>query len=87
MPDSDVYPTMEFLDAVKRRVEEECDECGRRHFAVDTLLERAEQLEKATREVAYEIRRMMTLGEVPQLPQIRWWYDHLAAALEVRDVG
>ena len=42
----------------------------------------AERLGKAAREVAYEIERMETLSEVPQLGQIAWWRGMLRAALE-----
>ena len=45
-------------------------------------LERAKLLEKAAREVAYEIERMETLSQVPQLGQIAWWRGMLRAALK-----
>ena len=53
----------------------------------DHWRQRAERAEAAAREVAYEIERMETLSEVPQLGQIAWWRGTLRAALADAPVG
>lgn len=40
-----------------------------------------EVLAQAAGNVAYEIQRMVKLGQVPQLRQIEFWRDHLIEAM------
>lgn len=46
-----------------------------------TRIAELERVEKAAREIAYEIERMEALSQVPQLGQIAWWRGHLREAL------